>query len=292
MKRVFGILATGVLAACGSSSSTGNGLTPPTPTSYTYGTGTPVATNSMQATAASDANSNTSQIVSAATSGSVSNNAATLSTAPQLPDTITASLGTAVVVNKLPQSADVVGSLFKATKSGTLDTGCYTTSGNTITYNDCNYNYGSGITYTISGSLTSTPTSLTWNVTAKLTITSTGSNAGSYIINGNWTGSLTFATTSTDTVINGTATAAWSGNFTDSQENVNFAYTAAVVFKSLDISTSCDDGGGAISGKLDVSVTAVASNGITAAELGYDNYGYEFTWNGCDTILVAVGSAG
>ena len=23
-----------------------------------------------------------------------------------------------------------------------------------------------------------------------------------------------------------------------------------------------------------------------------DNYGYEFTWNGCDTILVAVGSAG
>jgi hypothetical protein len=194
-----------------------------------------------------------------------------------------------VVGNKLPQSYDVIGALQKAQKSGTLDTGCYTVSGNTITYNDCDYNYGSGITYTISGSLTSTPTSLTWNVTAKLTFTS---SSGNYVINGTWTGSLTFATTSTDTIINGTATAAWSGNFTDSQENVDFAYTAAVVFKSLDISTDCDSGGGAISGKLDVSVTAVANNGVTAAELGYDNYGYEFTWNGCDTILVAVGTSG
>ncbi len=293
MKRVFGILATGVLAACGSSSSTGNGLTPPTPTSYTYGSGSPVATGSQQEQAATDANSNTSQVVSAATSGSVSNNAATLSTAPQLPDTITASLGTlGVVANKLPQSYDVVGALRKAQKSGTLDTGCYTTSGNTITYNNCNYDYGTGITYTISGSLTSTPTSLTWNVTAKLTLVSTGSNPVNEVINGNWTGNLTFTSTSTDTVINGTATAAWSGNVTDSQENVDFAFTAAVVFKSLDISTNCDSGGGAISGKLDVSVTGVANNGITTAQLGIANYGYEFTWNGCDTVLVAVGSAG
>ena len=44
-----------------------------------------------------------------------------------------------MVANKLPQSYDVVGALQKAQKSGTLDTGCYTTSGNTITYNNCNY---------------------------------------------------------------------------------------------------------------------------------------------------------
>jgi hypothetical protein len=291
MKKVFGLLAAFVLAACSSSSNNGNSLPPPTPTSYSYGTGTPVAQNSMQATAATDANSSTSQVVSAATSGSVSNNATTLSSAPQLPSTLATDLGTAEVAPKLPQSYDVVGALTKARKAGTLDTGCYTVSGDTISYNNCSYDYGSGFTYTTSGTLTSTPTSLTWSITAKITYSSTTSGGGSYVINGTWNGNLTFASTSTDTVINGTATEGFSGNFTDSQENVDFAYTAQIAFKSLDISQSCDSTGGVVSGKLDISVTAIAS-GVSASQLGYENYGYEFTWNGCDTILVAVGSAG
>jgi hypothetical protein len=283
MKKAFGILTAGVFAACGSSSS--NSQTPPTPTSYSYGTGTPVATNSQQETAGNQANSSTQEVVTATQSGTVQDNASTLSNAPQLPNTIIAELGAAQMANKNP-AYDVVGNLSKAVKSGTLDTGCYTVSGNTITYNNCNIG-DSSFTYSISGSLTATPTSLTWNIKADYAFSSSGESEN---VNGTWTGNLTFTTSTSDTIVNGTATAAYSGNFTSSSENVSFAYTAQVVFKSLDASASCDGGGGVVGGKLDVSVTAVASNG-SAAQVGFENFGYEFTWTGCDTILVATGTA-
>jgi hypothetical protein len=292
MKKAFGILAAGVLAACGSSSSNNGGLTAPTPTSYTYGTGAPVSEGTEQATAATDANTNTQSIVSATQTGTVSSNASTLNQAPTLPETLTADLGTAQRLIPAP-AYEVVGSISKATRSGQLDTGCYTVSGNTITYNNCNYDYGSGYTFTTSGTLTATPTSIVWNIKAEITFTDTSSGGLTYVIDGTWTGNLGFAVSSTDVVITGTATDAWSGNVTSSQENASFAYTAQIVFKSLDISQSCDVefGGGADSGKLDISVTAIANQG-SAAQYGYENYGYEFTWTGCDTILVAAGTAG
>jgi hypothetical protein len=284
MKKAFGILAAGVFAACGSSSSN-NGQTPPTPTSYSYGTGTPVSTGSQQQSAATDANTTTQGIVTATQSGTVQDNASTLSNAPELPNTIIAQLGAAQMANKNP-AYDVVGNLSKATKSGALDTGCYTVSGNTITYNNCNIG-DSTFTYSISGSLTATATSITWNIKADYAFNSSGE---SETVDGTWTGDLTFTVTTTDTIVNGTATAEYSGNFTSSSENVSFAYTAQVVFKSLDANANCDGGGGVIGGKLDVSVTAVASNG-SAAQVGFENFGYEFTWTGCDTILVATGTA-
>jgi hypothetical protein len=283
MRNRFGILAVGVLAACGSSSST-NGTTPPTPTTYTYGSGTPVSTGSQQETAANDANQSTQQVVTAA-QGSVTDNASTLSNAPQIPNAIIADLGDETLANKNP-AYSVVGKLAKATKNGTLDTGCYTVSGDTITYNACNLG-DQDFTYTITGSLTSTPTGMNWNIKATFNFSDNGESEN---LVGTWTGSLTFSVSSTDVVVDGTATAAYTGNVVGSGENVNFAYTAQIVFKSFDVSNTCDDGGGVISGKLDVSVTAVASNG-TAAEDGFENFGYEFTWNGCDTVTVATGTA-
>jgi hypothetical protein len=283
MKKAFGILAASVFAACGSSSS--NSQTPPTPTSYSYGTGTPVATGSQQETAGTEASSSTQAVVTATQTGTVQENAATLSNAPQLPNTIISELGAAQAANKNP-AYDVIGNLSKATKSGALDTGCYTVSGNTITYNNCSIG-DSSFTYSISGSLTATPTSVTWNIKANYAFNQSGETEN---VDGTWTGNLTFNVSASDTIVDGTATAAYSGTFSNSSESVSFAYTAQVVFKSLDANVNCDGGGGIASGKLDVSVTAVASNG-SAAQEGFENFGYEFTWTGCDTILVATGTA-
>jgi hypothetical protein len=286
MKNRFGILAVGVLAACGSSNGT-NGTAPPAPTNYTYGAGTPVATGTMQEQAANDANENTQEVVNATQNGSVSDNASTLSNAPQIPNAIISDLGDGAMAVKNP-TYSVVGKLAKATKSGKLDTGCYTVNGNTITYNSCNLG-DQDFTYTISGSLTATPTAMNWNIKASFSFNDTTDNESESLV-GTWTGSLTFDVSSTDAIVDGTATAAYTGNVVGSGENINFAYTAQVVFKSLDVSTTCDDGGGAVAGKLDVSVTAVASNG-TAADDGFENFGYEFSWTGCDQVNVATGTA-
>ena len=297
MKKVFGILAAGVLAACGSSSSSGNnGTAPPTPTSYSYGTGTPVQAGTQQQTAAGDAQSNTTELVGATQSGTVSSNAQTLSSAPDFPDTIIADLGDQAVALKNP-AFSVAGKLANARRNGSIflpldDPSCYTVSGNTINYNNCNLtDTQDGITETVNGTLTSTPTSLSWNISENLTFNDTTDNE-SFNFQGTATGNLSFTVSSTDIVISGTATSAFTGSLTG-KTSENFAYTAQIVFKSFDISSSCDPdfGAGPISGAFDVSVTAVASNG-SAASVGYEDFGYEFSWKGCDNVLVAVGSPG
>jgi hypothetical protein len=296
MKKVFGILAAGVLAACGSSSSTGgNGTTPPTPTSYSYGTGTPVAAGSQQQTAAGDAQTNTTELVGATQSGTVSSNAQTLSSAPDLPSTIIGDLGDQAVALKNP-AFSVAGKLAKAHRNGSIflpldDPSCYTVSNNTITYNNCNLTDSEeGITETVNGTLTATPNSLVWNITENLTFNDTTDNEN-FNFQGTATGNLSFTVSTTDVVVSGTATDAFTGVLTG-KTSENFAYTAQVVFKSFDISNTCDPdfGGGPISGAFDVSVTAVASNG-SAANVGYENFGYQFSWQGCDNVYVAVGTA-
>ena len=167
MKKMhLGILAAGVLAACSSSSNNGGGPPPPTPSTYTY-TGTPAAANTNQSTAAVDAQSNSQDLITA-TQGSVSDNADTLSNTPELPDEIVEDVGTSNSI-ALPRSpaaqAHVIGKLLAATRSGELVTGCYTTSGDTITYNNCNLGGGTtGYTLTITGSLTASPTAMSWSI--------------------------------------------------------------------------------------------------------------------------------
>jgi hypothetical protein len=294
MKRSFGILAAGVLAAC-SSSSSNNGTAPPTPTTYSYGTGQPVSTGTQQSQAATSAQTNTTQIVAATQSGTVSTNAQTLSTAPELPNTIIADLGDEAVAMKYPAFA-VAGKLSKARKNGSIflpidDPSCYTVTNTTITYNNCDLTDSEdGITETVNGSLTATPGAMSWNITENVTFNDTTDNEN-FTFQGTATGSLTFTVSDTDVVINGTATDAFSGNFTGDGQTENFAYTAQITFKSFDISNSCDPdfGAGPISGAFDVTVTAVSSDG-NAADLGYENFGYEFSWQGCDNVFVSVGT--
>jgi hypothetical protein len=284
MKKVFGILAAGAFAAC-SSSTTNPGGTPPTPTTYSYGTGTPVSQGSQQAAAASTAQSQTQSIVSATQSGTVTDNAATLSTAPDLPISLTSDLGAALVaLPKNPLSA-MVGSISKATRSGEIVSGCYTVSGNTITYNNCNYSQ-SGFTYSVNGTLTATATNITWNINVTLTYSSSSDTLN---FTGNETGNLNITTTTTGGTIDGTATTGFSGNESAGGNTYNFAYTAQVVFTALTFDNTCDTF--VVGGKLAVSVTVAASSGSSSP--GFENFGYQFSWTGCDTgVLVATGTAG
>jgi hypothetical protein len=288
MKKYLAILATLGLAACGSNNTP---PAPPTPTVYTYPTTTQTATaGSTQANAAQTASSNAGSVVTAAQAGNVTNNAPTLSAAPTIPDDIVADLQSSVgLPKKLPSAASVVGNLNRATKSGTLDTGCYTVSGNTITYNNCDEG-SAGFQYTVNGTLTATPTSMTWSIQVSFSITDTedGSNVAE-TLDGTWDGNLTF---SGDTTTSGTATTAYAISVSDNSTNEQYAYTAQIVFKSLDYNQSCEDGAGDFdSGKLDASVTLVVSGDNTFGENGLDNFGIEFTWSGCGVVAYADGTA-
>lgn len=297
MKRSLGILAAGALAACSSN----NGPTPPPPTTYTYtGTATtvdPENGTTTQAQAASSAQTNTTSIASAAAANNVSepNNAAALSQAPNLPNTLVAALGDqAAVALKNPAFA-VAGQVSKKGSSIFLpiDSACYTVSNNTITFNNgCNSLGSSGITENLGGTLTATLNSISWNVTETLTFNDTEDN-DSGTFNGTASGNLQLSGSGSDLIIDGTATDGFTLNFTADGETVNEAFTIQLTFKSLSIDTSqtnCPSG--IDGGKLDMSITVAGTDSSNSGNNFYENGGIEFVWTGCDAVGYIVGVAG
>jgi hypothetical protein len=282
MNKISGIVSLCALIACGGTSSGNNATTPPTPTTYSFGTGTPVQSGTEQATAASTAQSSTAGIVSANASGVTSNNATALSEAPDLPTTITAELGEALIALPDPVAKAVAGGVAKASKNA-LESGCFTVSGNTITYNNCNLS-DSGFSFEVDGTLTATPSNITWNINATESFSSANESIN---FKGTETGDLSFTTTSGGGSVDGQATTGFAGTESASGDTINFAYTAQVTFKSLAWSNSCD--GFFTGGAMDVTVT-VAVNGSQPNETGFENLGLEFTWTGCDSLLVATGT--
>jgi hypothetical protein len=281
MKKISEIVSLCALFACGGTSSN-NATTPPTPTTYAYGTGTPVQSGSDKATAAQSAQSSTQGVVSANAGSVSSSNAAALSATPDLPTTITAELGEALIALPNPVAAAIADGAAKASKRA-LESGCYTVSGNTITYNNCSLN-DSGVTFDVNGSLTATPSNITWNIDATYGFVS---GTDSLNFKGTETGNLAFTTTSGGGSINGQATTGFAGTESASGQTINFAYTAQVTFKSLAWSNSCS--GFFTGGAMDVTVT-VAVNGSQPNETGFENLGLEFTWTGCNSLLVATGT--
>jgi hypothetical protein len=282
MKTYFSILAACVLAAC--SSSNGNGTTPPPPTTYSY-SGTPTQATASQTQAASTASTSTQPIVSATQSGSVTDNASTLSSAPELPDVIVADVTDAVAMPKYPQAqAKAVRGLLAATRSGQLVAGCYTVAGNTITYNNCNLAGDSGYTLDITGSLTATPTNMTWDITVVYNFSSDGDT---FAETGTWTGNLNFTGNDQTGSIDGTCNVGWVVTDSASGSTFDFAYTAQVIFKALNFDASCDTTY-FTTGSLDISVT------VTDSEFtgGFENFGIQIDWNGCSNpVTVVTGTA-
>jgi hypothetical protein len=278
MKKILVSLCT--LFACGGTSSN-SATTPPAPTTYTFGAGQPVQSGTEQANAASNAGSSTQGVVSASSSGASTNNAAALTDVPNLPTDIAAELGEALIAMPNPVAAAIAGNASNARRA--LQTGCYTVSNNTITYNNCSLS-DSGFTFGIDGSLTATPSNVTWNINATYGLVS---GTESVNFKGAETGNLNFTTTANGGTISGLATTGFAGNESANNQTINFAYTAQVTFKSLTWSNSCD--GFFTGGAMDVTVT-VAVNGSQPNETGFENLGLEFTWQGCDNVLVATGT--
>ncbi|MGO8968106.1 MAG: hypothetical protein ACLQDQ_00845 [Myxococcaceae bacterium] len=270
MKRCFAILATGVLAACSSSSSP-SAVNSPALTTFTYSA--PQAPTATQSTAADTASTSVGQVVVAASSGDT----AGASSAPELADSVgLEALGAAAVASPRSPPSDAAKQLVIKTKSGELATsGCYTVSGSTLTYNNCSYSYG-GDTFTANGSLTATSSNVTWNLNFTVSATSSGETIN---WDGLWTGNINYTATS----INGSCLSQNSGTASGT-ENATFAWTVGLDFINLTVSSSCDSAGGITGGTLEVR----ANESGTLNIYGYSQAGIEIIWSACDTFQVAT----
>ena len=164
-------------------------------------------------------------------------------------------------------------------RSGELDTGCYTTTGNTLTYNNCNYS-GSGYSYTANGTLTATATNCTWNLT--FTVSFSG-NGETFNWDGVWTGNINYTNTSGGGTLTGSALSRNSGNYSANGQSGSFAWTVGIDFLNLTWATSCDYGG-ITGGTLEIRANETGNLNI----YGYTKEGIEYTWSGCDTVTVAT----
>ncbi len=269
MKRCVGILSAAALAACGGSSTPA--VNSPPLTTFTYSA--PQAPTATQQNTANTASTSVSQVVVSTSP----NNPTGASTAPELADSLAVQV-LAATAQRSPNSPASQAALHLAqkTRSGELATNCYTVSGNTLTYNNCSYS-GSGYSETANGTLTATATNVTWNLTFTVSFSDT---SGSFNWQGIWTGNINYTATSID----GFCLSQNSGNASSGGQNETFAWTVGLNFHNITVSTSCDGGGGIVSGTLEARANASGSINV----YGYTQKGIEFVWTGCDAVTVAT----
>jgi len=280
MKRCFAILAGGLLAACSSGSSGPGTVNSPALTNFTYSNPQPATTT--QQTTANDASTSVSQVIVSASSG----DAASASSAPELADTIgSEALGAAAIAAPRTPTSDAAKELAVRTRSHQLDENCITTTATTVTYNNCSYS-ASGETITANGSLTATASSVTWNLTFTVSVTSSTETVN-WI--GDWTGDITYSGSSTSGTwtLNGSCLSQNSGNYTANGQSESFGWTVGLNFLNLTASSSCDSGGGLVSGTLEVRANESGAFNI----YGYTSEGIEYTWTACDTVEVATSAS-
>ena len=282
MKRYFGILAAGLLAAaCGSSSNSDGGVNAPPLTTFTYSNPTPVQQGSQQAQSATSSASNVQTTITAAQTSSAED---AVDEPQNLTDVgIEAVGGAARAAPKVPVAA-MFKKLIASQRSGQLDDNCIQTSsvGTTVTYNICNYS-SDGETITATGSLTTTPTSITWNITFTLNDTE-DSDTIDFV--GTWQGQInyTFNSEAGTGTITGACTGAESVNETVDGNNYQFAFTVGLDFLTLDYDNSCD--GYFTGGTLEIREDVTSNN--TQFDTGYPQAAVEFTWTACDAIEIAT----
>lgn len=280
MKRYFGMVAATILAACGSSNNNPATNAPPL-TNFTY----PAPTTPTQTQAATATNAQTS--LDDITAAASSNDPSSAQEAPELADDIGDSLlGAAqVAISKNPKdvAAHAGKGLFLAQKNGQLDSGCYVSSGNTLTYDNCDYS-SDGFTYTANGSLTVSSSSVTWNLTFTV---SESDSEGSFNWTGLWTGTIDY----TATTINGSCLSQNSGTYNEDGQSGSFAWTVGLDFIDLTTSPNCDvdsGGNGIVSGTLEIRANTTGNLNI----YGYTQEGAEFIWTACDTVGYTFSSSG
>lgn len=284
MKKVFGFLAAGVLAACGSSNNGGGTVNAPPLTTFTYGSPQAVTAGSQQAQTASAGASNVQTTITAAQN----NSAADAQAEPEeLTDFgVEAVSGVADRAAPKDPSAAMFKKLVASQRSGQLDESCIVTSsdGTSITYNHCSLT-SDGETITANGTLTTTPTSVTWNITFTIDEVDSSDNT-TLDFTGQWQGTInfTFDSAAGTGSISGACTGAESVNESVNGTQYEFAFTVGLDFLALDYDNSCD--GFFTSGTLEVRED-VTSN-TTGYNPPYPQAAVEFTWSACDSLEIAV----
>jgi hypothetical protein len=278
MKKYFGILTAGVLAACSSSSNNGGGTTPPPLGNFTYSN--PQPANTTQAATANNAQQQVPDVVTGAATGSPQ----AAQSAPELAESVAFE---ALDSRALPPNPayQVIKKLAKASKSGDIDDPtCITTTATTITYNNCVLS-STGFSATYNGSLTVGSNSVSWDLS--YTGSDTESNE-TFNEQGSWKGNITVNGTATDGSVSGEATSTFTGNIVTSSATESYAYTAGVDFLNLVYTTACSNAGGFfVSGILEVRLNVAETGTYTAP---FTNAAAEFTWTACDTVEYAAGT--
>jgi hypothetical protein len=188
MRNIAFIGVTALLAACGGSSSNNNNGGSGSLKTFNYGS--PQTPNTAQQNTASNAKTAMNGAVNASVNGQVSS-AASL---PTLTDSLAGSLPSSIVT--MPVDAALTSGrhseLLAARHSGALNQGCYSISNSTITYNNCTTS-SSGFSETLNGTETVSGSTITWNLTVVWNYSGSGiTENGTYT----WSGQLTVTSTS------------------------------------------------------------------------------------------------
>jgi hypothetical protein len=273
MRRAVVLTVVSLLTACGGGSSNNNNNNN-TPTLRNFSYGAPAAPTTAQQGTATTAQTQLKGVVTATNGGQVVN----ASSAPTLTDTLAASLPASLIAapNPAEAQANPAGPVAALRRSSALSGNCISVSGSTITYNSCSLSE-TGYTITLNGSLSSTSSSVTWNLTETYTYSLSG-----YNLNGNATWAGNIAATSSTITGQGRSTYHYTGNY----QNINIAYDyVAAIDINLTYQTSpsfCINGG-----TLEIRrVVATTSGNATPVH----DAALKFTWTGCGTYTVEKGT--
>jgi hypothetical protein len=270
---------TGLFAvlACGggnggnnNNNNNGNG----TPGLKTFSYGSPQTPSNAQKNTANSAQTQLNNAVKASVNGQVVNAASV----PQMTDSLAGSLPNLIA---LPDDPEATASELTASvlghRSGALNQGCYTFSTSSITYNNCTIS-GSGITYTINGSLTVSGGNVTWNLTSNYSYSLQNVTAnGTYT----WTGQLTV----TASTIVGQGRSSFNGHGTSGSVTYDYQYTSGFD-ANLTYQTSptyC-----LTSGTLEIRRTLNGTSNAGAVPV--HDAGAKYTWTGCGAVSVSTGT--
>ena len=267
---------TGLVAvlACGGGNggNNGNNNNNGTPGLKTFSYGSPQAPSNAQKNTANSAQTQLDNAVKASVNGQV----ASAASLPQMTDSLAGSLPNLIALPDDPVSSELTASVL-GHRSGALNQGCYTYGTSSITYNNCTIS-GSGVTYTINGSLTVSGGNVTWNLTSNYSYSLQNVSAtGTY----NWTGQLTV----TASTIVGQGRSSFNGHGTSGSVTYDYQYTSGFD-ANLTYQTSpsyCITGG-----TLEIRRTLNGSSNSGAVPV--HDAGAKYTWTGCGAVSVAAGN--
>jgi hypothetical protein len=263
----------GLVVGCGSTSG------PPLKT-YSYGAGAlPDGTQDSAALAAEDG----FQGISAA-----GTNVAGASSAPTLADSVANAINLANGSGALlrspgvslpeaaraePVAAAARSGMAGALRSPALQASCAQVGTNSITYSNCSYN-SDGFNGTLNGSITVSGGTVTWDITYTISISAQGvTGNGSFHFNGNLT--------VTATTIVGSGRSEYVVHASGNGESIEVGQTTGFDANLQYATPFCVTGG-----TLEIRRSMV----ISGAQSGSSDGGVKFTWTGCGSFTVAVGT--